>query len=745
MQRTIRLQITGMTCAACASRIERALKKMPGIQEANVNLPFSQVVVETDASIADVKAILNKIEQIGYGAKEELTEGLTTAKREIREYRSRFLLSLIFSFPLLWSVAAHFPIGSSLPVPALFASPWFQWALATGLQGYVAFPFYRGAYHALRQKSFNMDTLVALSTSVSYLYSHYTLFHQPVSHSGHHPALYFDTIAMVLTAVLFGKWLEAIAKGKAMNASVHWQTLQPRMARVIRSGEEWIPVEQLKPGDTLAVRPDELVPADGSMIGGEAEADEAILTGEWRPAVKKEGSLVFGGTRIVSGSALVRVGAVGADSRIGRIAALVEQAQRSKPLIQRKVDRVAAWFVPAILVYAAIVFLYWNGFGAGHAGESEAALQNALAVLLVSCPCALGLASPIAVLIASSASASREVLFKEGQSFEVLARTDYVLLDKTGTLTEGRPHVQAVVTADQTISYALRLAAALEKNSAHPIARSIVSEAARRQLLPPDADAVAEVPGKGVEGVVEGKRVVMGNRNWLSAKGVKPTTDPQSLRALEALDREGKTIVHLGCDGNWIAAIVMDDRLKSTSAAAVQKLKRYGVVEMATGDARTSALAAAAAVGIDRVQSTMLPEQKAERVRELQAQGHVVTMIGDGVNDAAALAVADIGIVMAAGAMPANEAGGIVLAYGQLDGAAEAIEISRATVRNIRQNLGISLLYNIAVLPLAGAGLLDPRAACLLMALSSVFVVCNALRLTRLFAQRRHEPLAADA
>lgn len=745
MQRTIRLQITGMTCAACATRIEKALRKMPGIREAVVNLPFSQVVVETDTSIADVRAILNKIEQIGYGAKEELTEGLTTAKREIRDYRNRFLLSLLLSFPLLWSVISHFPLASSLPVPALFASPWLQWMLATALQGYVAYPFYRGAYHALRQKSFNMDTLVALSTTVSYLYSHYLLFHRPSPHSGHHSGLYFDTIAMVLTAVLFGKWLEAIAKGKAMNESVHWQALQPRMARVMRSIEAWIPIEQLRLGDTLAVRPGELVPADGSMIGGEAEADEAILTGEWKPTVKKEGSLVFGGSRIVSGSALIRVGAIGADTKIGQIAALVEQAQQSKPLIQSKVDRVAAWFVPAILVYAAAVFLYWGGFGFVQAGQSGAALQNALAVLLVSCPCALGLASPIAVLIASSASAKRGVLFKEGRSFEVLSRTNYLLLDKTGTLTEGKPCVQTIVHANQTVNYALRIAAALERTSAHPIARSIVSEASRRQLLLPEADSVLEVPGKGIEGVVEGKKVVMGNRDWLSAQGVKPTTDPHSLRALEALEREGKTIVHLGCGGSWMAAIALDDRLKSTSAAAVQKLKRYGIVEMATGDARSSALTVAEAVGIDRVQDAMLPEQKADRVRELQASGHIVTMIGDGVNDAAALAAADIGIVMAAGAKPANEAGGIVLAYGQLEGAAEAIEISRATVRNIRQNLGISLLYNIAVLPLAGAGLLDPRVACLLMALSSVFVVCNALRLTRLFAQRGQEWLVSDA
>lgn len=723
MIETIQLQITGMTCAACSARIEKVVGRMPGVQTVSVSLPLGQASVRLDGKVVRPEQIKGKIEEIGYGAKEELEDARTANRSEIRSYRNRFVLSAMLSFPLLWAMLAHFPPTSVLPVPPLFVSPWFQLALATLLQLYVAYPFYQGAYRAIRARTANMDVLVALGTSISYLYSHRLLFVPADGGETAHGHLYFDTAAMILTSVLLGKLLESIAKGRALKEMGALQSLQARMIRTEGpSGEEWIPAESAAAGMIAVVMPGELMPADGRVVSGRTEVDESFLTGESRLVAKAAGDAVFAGARNLSGAVRVRMSAAGGNTRLAGMIRLVEEAQHSKPVIQRKVDRIAAVAIPVMILCAVAAYIYWAL--RPDAGEGEA-LRSAMAVLLVSCPCALGLAAPISILIASGLSAKRGILFKEGRSIERLHQVDRIVLDKTGTLTEGKPSIRAIESPGHPETYVLRLAAALEKKSGHPIALAIAAEAAKRRLLVPEADETKESPGHGVTGIVEGRWAAVGSSGWLRKLGIAV---PE--RADRGKEEEG-SVLHVALDGRWIASIAWTDRLRSESEKAVRELSAYGELWMLTGDEEEAAKRIAAEAGISRYRARMLPENKLEVVRNLQAEGRTVAMIGDGANDAAALAAADVGMVMDSGTAAAIEAGDVVLLKGELTKAAQAITISRLTMRNIRQNLGFSLAYNGVMIPFAASGWLDPRVACLSMALSSVIVVCNSLRLTR--------------
>ncbi|MBB6733566.1 cadmium-translocating P-type ATPase [Cohnella sp. CBP 2801] len=721
---TVRLQITGMTCAACSARIERTVAKLPGVARVTVSLPYAQAQVELDPRIVQTRQVIGRIRDIGYGAKDEPEDAASFNRRESRGYFSRFVLSALLSLPLFWAMLTHLPYGWGVPAPDWIHSPWLQLAAATVLQFYVGYPFYRGAYHAVKSGAANMDVLVALSTSLAYFYSHHLLF-ASLGHSGHesHVHLYFDTIGMILTAVLLGKWLETMAKGRALAAMSGLQRLQPRMIRVWRGGEEtWIPLEELRVGDTAVVLPKERVSADGVVLDGRTEVDESFLTGEGRLAARAKGDRVYGGSYNLGGSIRVRVTAKAADSRLAGMIRLVEQAQHAKPAIQRRVDRISALLVPLMIGCAAATYALWAWrFAPGDYGQ---ATRYAMAVLLVSCPCALGLAAPISILIASAVSARRGILFKEGRFIEGLPRIDRFLLDKTGTLTEGKPSLQAIETAGLPENYALRWAAALEKKSEHPLAKAIVAAAGKRGLIVPEAADTVERIGQGVAGTVEGRRIALGSAAWLRSAGVRP--GPWERRAETA---DGRTRLQLARDGFWIGELVLEDRLKPESARAVGRLRTYGDVMMVTGDEGGAAARTAAAAGIGIVRANLMPEQKLELVRSLQAEGRKVAMIGDGVNDAAALAAADVGLVMDSGTDAAMQAGDVILTDGRLTRAAEAVALSRATMRNIRQNLGFSFLYNAVSIPLAAAGLLDPKAACLLMALSSLLVVGNSLRL----------------
>ncbi|MCC3371672.1 cation-translocating P-type ATPase [Cohnella sp. REN36] len=727
------LQITGMTCAACSARIERTVGRMDGVERIEVNLPLGQASVTYDPRLTDPARMIGRIRQIGYDAKEERDDARAASSREIRAYLNRFVLSALLSFPLLWAMLGHLPWTEGLWVPALFLNAWFQLGVATAMQLYVAYPFYAGAYHAVRARSANMDVLVALSTSIAYLYSHYLVFRAP-AHAGMHGHNYFDTSAMILTAVLLGKLLEAIAKGQALRGIGSLQRMQAQLIRVVRrQEEEWLPIAELRVGDIAVVHAGEWIATDGQIVSGRGEVDESFLTGESRLIAKAVGDRVYSGSRNLAGTIRIKTTSVPQETRLSRMIRLIEQAQSAKPVIQRRVDRVAAVFVPLMIVCAAATFAAWQWFAP--AGAPGAALHNALAVLLVSCPCALGLAAPISILVSTSLSARRGILFKEGSVMEGLPHVDRILLDKTGTLTEGKPTlltIRAPGGRGVPEAVALRAAASLEAHSKHPLAHAIREAAARRRLLVPEARMVREEAGKGIAGTIEGKEALLGSVGWHRALG---TRLPQE--ELRLPHGEGESVLYLAIDGQWTGTFVLTDRLRPASAASVTQLKRYAEVLMVTGDGQAAADKIAKEAEIEHVFAQMLPEDKLGLVRRLQDQGHRVAMIGDGINDAAALAAADVGFAMDSGTEAAMEAGHVVLLRGELTRVADAIDISRRTMRNIRQNLGFSLGYNALAIPFAAAGWLDPRTACLMMALSSVLVVCNALRLQRLRPGRR--------
>lgn len=714
-----------MSCAACAARIEKTLRKEKGIQSVQVSLALSTATVHYEPRVIGIRAIITKIAKLGYRATDRLSDPQAGIEAEAHAYRIRFIIAACLSIPLLWAMLAHISIWTAQWTPVLFMEPLFQLLLASLLQFGVGFPFYYGAYQALRHRSANMDTLVAISTSVAYFYSHYAMFQN--GHHSAHPTLYFDTIAMIMTVVLLGKWLEAVARGKALKQLSALYSLQVKLVRVIREHrEEWLTASQVQAGDRVVVKSGEWISVDGIVQFGTADTDESMMTGESAAVAKRSGDRVYAGTRCLIGSLHIEVDKKHEDTRLSQMIALVEAAQQGKPAIQRTVDRIAAIFVPIMIGCAAITYVGWLTFSSDP-GASETAMRYALSVLLVACPCALGLATPISILIATGSSAQKGILFKEGRSLERLRQTDVVLLDKTGTLTEGLPQLEAIHAPEGNCARTLRLSAALASLSVHPLAQAIVRASRDKQSPIPEATKFEEWPGRGMEGYVDGKYVCVGNRKWLEELGV-PFLEEERL-GIDQAASPGLIRLYVAMNGKWIGTIVMSDKLRKDARRVVQALKRKAEVWMVTGDEGQTALTVASAVGIDRVHSGMLPEQKLAFIRELQRQGRSVAMIGDGINDAAALAAADVGIAMGAGADAAKQAGDVVLIGNKLTRIMEAYIWSRYTMRNVHQNLLFALLYNVLTVPLAACGFLDPRIACIGMAASSVLVVGNSLRL----------------
>ncbi|WP_080839114.1 heavy metal translocating P-type ATPase [Cohnella massiliensis] len=726
---TTRLYITGMTCAACSTRIEKALRRMDGIEQVSVNLALAQALIQYEPKQTKLKAIYGRIEQLGYGAIDGRAHPAARSRAEVRSYLRRFALSAALSVPLLWAMLGHIAGEGGVWVPPLFQSPVFQWIVATALLFGVGYPFYNGAYQALKGRSANMDVLVSLSASAAYFYSHYQLFRYPLAeagrHAGHLP-VYFDTIAMILTFLLLGKLLEAVAKGRALKDLNALYDLQVRLVRLADTDEEqWVPAETLRKGTKVSVRTGEWIPADGIVVSGRADVDESLLTGESATVVKNAGDRVYSGTRNANGDLTVEAVSGTDGSRLSRMIDLVEEAQNSKPLIARKVDRVAAYFVPAMLVCAALTFFAWIALPAPGNVSHALALQHALAVLIIACPCALGLSTPLSILVGSGIAAKSGILFKEGRALETLQHVDHVLLDKTGTLTEGKPTLAAVRSAPGKEMHLLRTAAAVEQASAHPLAQAVVQAAFRNRLVVPPAERVAETVAGGVAGIVEGKKVCVGSYGWLKSQGVRMSG------YADAVPRNGTTVLYVAADGRLEGALELADRLRPEASEAVRLLRRSADVWMVTGDQEQTARYIADRAGIDRLFAGVQPERKLELVRSLQREGRTVAMIGDGMNDAAALAAADIGIAMGGGTDAAMQAGDVVLLRNKLTGIARAIAISRRTIRNIRQNLMLAVVYNLAAVPIAAFGFMDPRMACIGMSASSLLVVGNALRLHR--------------
>ncbi|SFF85156.1 Cu+-exporting ATPase [Planifilum fulgidum] len=714
------LDIRGMTCAACARRIEKGLARLEGVIRADVNLATERGTVEYYPAALDVAEIVKKVKDLGYDASPR-KDRANLREAEIRVQKRRFLIAAFLSAPLLWSML-HMGGPLSVLVPDLLMNGYVQWLLATPVQFYAGWPFYRGAYKNLKNGSANMDVLVALGTSAAYFYSLYLLL------TGG-DAFYFETSAIIITLILLGKLLEAVAKGRTSEAIQKLMGLRAKTAVVIRDGREReIPVEEVEKGDLIRVRPGEKIPVDGVVVEGRSAVDESMLTGESIPVDKQPGDEVIGATINKHGTLTFRATKVGKETALAQIIRVVEEAQGAKAPIQRLADRISGVFVPVVVLIAIGTFLLW--YLALDPGNIERAILNLTAVLVIACPCALGLATPTSIMVGTGKGAEVGILFKGGQHVENAHRIDTVVLDKTGTITKGEPEMTDVrPLGNRTEEELLRLAASAEKPSEHPLAQAIVRGARERGIEPTAAENFQAVPGKGIEAVVDGRRVLIGTRKWLEENGVDTAA---AETAMETLEEQGKTVMLVAADGKPAGWIAVADTVKPTSADAIRELKRMGLqVWMLTGDNERTARAIARQAGIEHIRAEVMPGDKAEEVKRLQAEGRKVAMVGDGINDAPALAVADIGMAIGTGTDVAIETADVTLMRGDLRAIPAAIRLSRLTMRNIKQNLFWAFFYNAVGIPVAAAGYLAPWLAAAAMAFSSVSVVSNSLRLKR--------------
>ncbi|HEX7437020.1 MAG TPA: heavy metal translocating P-type ATPase [Caldimonas sp.] len=720
------LRIEGVTCASCSGRVEKALLKVPGVSGASVNLATERATVQASPGVA-VSTLEAAVAKAGYVAKD-----VRSGERAPRRWPEwgPVAVSAVLTVPLLAPMLlAPFGIDWML-------GGWVQLALATPVQFWLGGRFYRAGYKAVRAGAGNMDLLVALGTSAAYGLSVYLLF-AVAPHGMSH--LYFEASAAVITLVLLGKWLEGKAKRETADAIRALNALRPLSARVRRAGVEMdMPVEQVVVGDVVLVRPGERVPVDGQVTEGRSHVDESLITGESLPVAKSPGDKVTGGAINAEGALTVSTLAVGAETTLARIVRMVESAQAGKAPIQRIVDRVSAVFVPVVLGLAALTFVGWVAF----TGDWERALIDAVAVLVIACPCALGLATPTAIIAGTGVAATHGILIKDAEALEIARSVTTVAFDKTGTLTEGRPTLVSIDAAPgHGVGEVLRMSAALQRSSDHPLALAVLQKARAEGLVLPAADAAKALPGRGVEATVEGQSLALGSARLLQEFGVDATPLAAAAQALEGAGRTVAWLVRTdAAKPELLGLLGFGDAVKPTARLAIARLRALGIATMMlTGDNPGSAQAVARELGIDQFRAGVLPADKAAVLQELRAQGQVVAMVGDGINDAPALAAADVGIAMSTGTDVAMAAAGITLMHGDPGRVADAIDISRRTYAKIRQNLGWAFAYNVLGIPLAAFGLLSPVIAGAAMAASSVSVVSNALWL------RRWRPAPVDA
>lgn len=716
----IELDVIGMTCAACSSRIEKVLNKQPEIKNATVNLTTEEATIDYYPGNMDAQAIIERIRKLGYDAKlKSSDEDKASAKEnELKKKKIKLIISAMLSLPLLLTMLTHL-FGINLP--HIFMNPWFQLAFAFPVQFIIGWQFYVGAYKNLRNGGANMDVLVALGTSAAFFYSVYEGL-KTIGNPHYMPHLYFETSAVLITLILFGKYLETRAKSQTTNALSSLLNLQAKEARVIREQQEMmIPVDDVVVGDKLIVKPGEKVPVDGEIIKGYTSIDESMLTGESIPVEKGIGDTVIGATMNKNGSITMKATKVGRDTALQSIVKIVEQAQGSKAPIQRMADIISSYFVPIVVGIAIVTFMIWIIFVTP--GRFEPALVAAIAVLVIACPCALGLATPTSIMVGTGRAAEAGILFKGGEHLERTHEIDTVVLDKTGTITKGEPEVTNF-TGDEE---ALILLASSERGSEHPLATAIVNYAQNKKLSLKDVSTFKAIPGHGIRTEIENATVLIGNRKLMTDNQIDIAAFETEMQQFEG---EGKTAMFIAVNHSVRGIVAVQDTVKPTAKSAIQSLQDMDInVIMLTGDNKITAKAIAQSVGIDEVIAEVLPEDKAEKVKSLQAKGKKVAMVGDGVNDAPALATADIGIAIGTGTEVAIEAADVTILGGELTLIPEAIKISHATIKNIKQNLGFAFGYNIIGIPIAALGLLAPWIAGAAMALSSVSVVTNALRL----------------
>jgi len=731
-EQAVTLQVEGMTCASCVARVEKALKKVPGVTAAEVNLATEQAHVKVTTREADLAALLSAVDKAGYASRVVPAPG--SAAASANDLSGRDAPSAKPALPEWWPIAVAMALSAPLVLPmfaTLFGAHWMlpgwlQLALATPVQFWLGARFYRAGWKALRAGAGNMDLLVALGTSAGYGLSAYQLWVHGDRGMNH---LYFEASAVVITLVLLGKWLETRAKRQTTEAIRALNALRPERARVRRNGADLdVAIAEVRVDDQVVVRPGERIPVDGEVVEGASEIDESLITGESLPVAKHVGDRVTGGSVNAEGLLLIRTTAVGAESTLARIVRLVESAQAKKAPIQRLVDQVSAVFVPVVIGIAALTLLGW-GLGTGN---WEAAILNAVAVLVIACPCALGLATPTAIMAGTGVAARHGILIKDAEALEVAHSVKVVAFDKTGTLTEGKPELVAFEAVDGNTSSMLGAAAAIQNNSEHPLARAVIEAAKRERVGVPPASEVRAIAGRGMAAVVRGRNLRLGSTRFMQELNVDLSAMAKIAAALEAQGRTVSWLAEAGERPHLLGLLAFGDAAKASAVDAIRRLHEMDVsTVMLTGDNRGSATAISRQLGIDEFRAELLPQDKADIVAELKSGNRRVAMVGDGINDAPALAAADVGIAMSTGTDVAMHAAGITLMRGNPALVADAIDISRRTYAKIRQNLFWAFAYNVVGIPLAAFGLLSPVVAGAAMAFSSVSVVTNALMLRR--------------
>lgn len=723
-------KISGMTCAACSSRIERVLSRTEGIDQANVNLVTEKASIEYDQSHVDMDQVFEKVKQLGYEpiALETADEAKARKNQELNRQKMKFIIAMILSLPLLYTMVGHFSFLSFLPLPHVMTEPWFQFILATPVQFILGWQFYKGAYGALRNKSTNMDVLVALGTSAAYFYSIYMW----IIHAGEkHIPLYFETSAVLITLILLGKYFEAKAKGHASDAINKLLSLQVKEARVERDGEAVsLPVDQVQKGDVLLIKSGEYVPLDGEIIEGETSLDESMLTGESIPVDKTIGDEVIGATLNHGNFIKVKVTHTGDDLVLNQIIKIVEEAQGEKPNIQRLADKISGIFVPTVLGIALVVFIIWFSFITPFNFQSS--LEVFIAVIVIACPCALGLATPTSIMAGSGRSAELGVLFKSSEALEQTQNVDTIVFDKTGTLTEGQPSVYKVIDNTDNQQFGT-LVKSLEVQSEHPLSQAITDYYQDAQNL--IVEQYQTHPGNGISGYINGQFIKIGSQSFIQPD--LNDWDEQLEAEIKDLQHQGSTVVLASIDNQFAGLIALRDEPKTSAKTLIERLNPHYDIVMLSGDSQGTAEAIAEELGINRVIAGVKPDHKAEEITKLQDEGKNVMMVGDGINDAPALAKSNIGLAMGTGSDIAIEAGDIMIVGGDIEKVEDALDMSQRTMKNIKQNLFFAFCYNAIGIPIAAFGLLAPWVAGAAMAFSSVSVVLNALRLQKVKPQKK--------
>ncbi|HEY9693984.1 MAG TPA: heavy metal translocating P-type ATPase [Oculatellaceae cyanobacterium] len=738
------LKLRGMSCASCANTIEDAIRSVAGVSECSVNFGAEQAAVIYDSKKTDIKTICDAVDAVGYSAQpmqDDVFAADDDAERQTRQAEKRELVTKVWVSGIISAilVIGSLPMMTGLPIPFIpiwLHNPWLQLVLTTPVLFWCGASFFINAKKALRNHAATMDTLVAVGTGAAYLYSLFPTIYPKFFTDQKLPTdVYYEVAAVVVTLILLGRLLENRAKGQTSEAIRQLMGLQAKTARVFRNGKEVdIPISEVMKGDVILVRPGEKIPTDGEIIEGSSTIDEAMVTGESSPVKKQAGDEVIGATINKTGSFKFHATRVGKDTFLAQIVLLVQQAQGSKAPIQQLADQVTRWFVPVVIAIAIATFLIWYNI----MGNVTMALITTVGVLIIACPCALGLATPTSIMVGTGKGAENGILIKGADSLELAHKLNTVVLDKTGTITQGKPTVTDFVTVNGTANSnelkLLRQAASVERNSEHPLAEAVVQYAKFQGIELTDSQEFEAVAGSGVQGYVSNQQVQIGTHRWMNELGIDTSVLQKDWERLEYL---GKTVIAIAVNGKVEAIIGISDAVKPSSVNAIRTLHKMGLeVVMLTGDNRRTAKVIAREVGIKRVFAEVRPDQKAETVEKLQSEGKIVAMVGDGINDAPALAQADVGMAIGTGTDVAIAASDITLISGDLQGIVTAIQLSRATIRNIRQNLFFAFIYNIAGIPIAAGilfpffgWLLNPIIAGAAMAFSSVSVVTNALRL----------------